>query len=59
MARSRSTDYGRRAGNEKATYNDRTQSHFRWDPARAEYPAFLQFAILDGRTRALSGTATG
>jgi 3-oxosteroid 1-dehydrogenase len=45
--------HGRRAGNEKTTYNDRTQSHFRWDPARAEYPAFLQFAILDERTRAL------
>jgi 3-oxosteroid 1-dehydrogenase len=43
--------YGRRACNEKATYNDRTQSHFSWDPARAEYPRFLQFAILDERTR--------
>jgi len=43
--------HGRRAGNEKATYNDRTQSHFVWDPARAEYPAFLQFAILDDRAR--------
>lgn len=45
--------HGRRAGNEKTTYNDRTQSHFRWDPAHAEYPAFLQFAILDERTRTL------
>ena len=43
--------HGRRAGNEKATYNDRTQSHFVWDPAGAEYPAFLQFAILDERAR--------
>jgi succinate dehydrogenase/fumarate reductase flavoprotein subunit len=43
--------HGRRAGNEKTTYNDRTQSHFHWDPALAEYPAFLQFAILDERTR--------
>jgi 3-oxosteroid 1-dehydrogenase len=43
--------HGRRAGNETTTYNDRTQSHFRWDPARAEYPAFLQFAIFDERTR--------
>lgn len=43
--------HGRRAGNEKATYNDRTQSHFVWDPARAEFPAFLQFAILDERAR--------
>ncbi|MGH2851028.1 MAG: FAD-binding protein, partial [Solirubrobacteraceae bacterium] len=45
--------HGRRAGNEKTTYNDRTQSHFRWDPGRAEYPAFLQFAIFDERTRSL------
>jgi 3-oxosteroid 1-dehydrogenase len=45
--------HGRRAGNEKTTYNDRTQSHFRWDPAHAEYPAFLQIAILDERTRTL------
>jgi succinate dehydrogenase/fumarate reductase flavoprotein subunit len=43
--------YGRRACNEKTTYNDRTQSHFAWDPARAEYPSFLQFAILDERAR--------
>jgi succinate dehydrogenase/fumarate reductase flavoprotein subunit len=43
--------YGRRVCNEKATYNDRTQSHFPWDPARAEYPNFLQFAVLDQRTR--------
>jgi hypothetical protein len=43
--------HGVRVGNEKATYNDRTQSHFPWDPARAEYPNFLQFAILDERTR--------
>ncbi len=43
--------HGRRACNEKTTYNDRTQSHFGWDPARAEYPNFLQFAVLDARTR--------
>jgi 3-oxosteroid 1-dehydrogenase len=43
--------YGKRVVNEKTTYNDRTQSHFLWDPARAEYPNFLQFAILDERTR--------
>jgi 3-oxosteroid 1-dehydrogenase len=43
--------YGRRACNEKTTYNDRTQSHFAWDPSRAEYPNFLQFAIFDERTR--------
>jgi succinate dehydrogenase/fumarate reductase flavoprotein subunit len=43
--------HGHRVGNEKATYNDRTQSHFPWDPARAEYPNFLQFAVLDQRAR--------
>jgi succinate dehydrogenase/fumarate reductase flavoprotein subunit len=43
--------YGKRVCNEKATYNDRTQSHFLWDPARAEYPNHLQFAILDERAR--------
>jgi hypothetical protein len=51
--------YGRRACNEKATYNDRTQSHFGWDPARAEYPNFLQFAILDARTRSLFASQGG
>ena len=51
--------YGRRACNEKATYNDRTQSHFSWDPARAEYPSFLQFAILDERARARFASAGG
>ncbi len=51
--------HGRRAGNEKTTYNDRTQSHFRWDPARAEYPAFLQFAILDARTMRLFARGDG
>ena len=44
---------GVRVTNEKTTYNDRTQSHFRWDPRRAEYPDFLQFAIFDERTRRL------
>ncbi len=43
--------YGKRVVNEKTTYNDRTQSHFLWDPAKAEYPNHLQFAILDERTR--------
>ncbi len=41
--------YGRRVGNEKATYNDRTQVHFVWDPARAEYPNYLLFAVWDQR----------
>lgn len=43
--------YGKRVVNEKTTYNDRTQSHFLWDPVRAEYPNHLQFAVLDDRTR--------
>jgi 3-oxosteroid 1-dehydrogenase len=51
--------YGRRACNEKATYNDRTQSHFAWDPARAEYPNFLQFAIVDERARTLYARGDG
>jgi len=51
--------HGRRACNEKATYNDRTQSHFVWDPARVEYPSFLQFAILDERTRVRFASAGG
>jgi succinate dehydrogenase/fumarate reductase flavoprotein subunit len=51
--------HGRRAGNEKATYNDRTQSHFAWDPARAEYPSFLQFALLDERTRTRFPSGSG
>jgi 3-oxosteroid 1-dehydrogenase len=42
--------YGVRVGNEKATYNDRTQSHFAtWDPRRTEYPNFLLFPIWDER----------
>jgi 3-oxosteroid 1-dehydrogenase len=44
---------GVRVTNEKTTYNDRTQSHFRWDPRRAEYPDFFQIAIFDERTRQL------
>ncbi|HEY1778562.1 MAG TPA: FAD-dependent oxidoreductase [Solirubrobacteraceae bacterium] len=51
--------YGRRACNEKTTYNDRTQSHFAWDPSRAEYPNFLQFAILDERARRLFAKGDG
>ncbi|MEV5072767.1 FAD-dependent oxidoreductase [Microbacterium sp. LMI12-1-1.1] len=47
--------YGVRVGNEKATYNDRTQSHFAWDPHRAEYPNVLQFVVMDKRCRDLYG----
>lgn len=43
--------YGRRVANEKTTYNDRTQSHFIWDPQRTEYPNFLQFVVMDQRNR--------
>jgi len=45
--------YGRRVGNEKATYNDRTQTHFAWDPFRAEYPNFLMFPVWDDRNSRL------
>jgi hypothetical protein len=41
--------FGVRVGNEKATYNDRTQSHFVWDAAHAEHSNWLQFAIWDQR----------
>lgn len=51
--------YGRRVGNEKTTYNDRTQAHFGWDPARAEYPNFLQFVVLDERARTIFASAGG
>ncbi len=55
--------YGVRVGNEKTTYNDRTQSHFIWDPARAEYCNWLQFAIWDQRNAdrypAQAGLETG
>lgn len=42
--------YGRRVVNEKSTYNERTQSHFVWDAAAAEYPNLLQYFIYDSRT---------
>jgi 3-oxosteroid 1-dehydrogenase len=55
--------YGVRVGNEKATYNDRTQSHFIWDAARAEHCNWLQFAIWDQRNAdrfpAQAGLETG
>lgn len=43
--------YGVRVANEKVTYDDRTQSHFIWDPRRTEYPNFLQFVVMDQRCR--------
>ena len=39
--------FGRRAVNEKAPYNERTQAHFQWDPLRGEYPNLLLFMIWD------------
>jgi 3-oxosteroid 1-dehydrogenase len=41
--------YGRRITNEKAPYNEVTQSFFHWDPHRAEYPNVVQFMIWDQR----------
>lgn len=42
--------YGRRIGNEKINYNDRTQLHFVFDPVRKEYPNHLQFMVFDSRS---------
>lgn len=42
--------YGRRIGNEKINYNDRTQLHFVFDPVRKEFPNHLQFMIFDERS---------
>lgn len=42
--------YGRRFGNEKAPYNERTQLHFIWDPVKLEFPNELGFMIWDQRT---------
>jgi succinate dehydrogenase/fumarate reductase flavoprotein subunit len=39
--------FGRRAVNEKAPYNERSQAHFEWDPYRGEYPNLLLFMIFD------------
>jgi succinate dehydrogenase/fumarate reductase flavoprotein subunit len=45
--------HGDRVGNEKATYNDRTSTHFHWDPVPAEYPNFLLFPVWDARNTRL------
>ena len=39
--------YGRRAMNEKATYNERGQVHYHWDAGRREYPNYLMFWLFD------------
>jgi 3-oxosteroid 1-dehydrogenase len=45
--------YGRRIGNEKTSYNDRTIPHLTFDVERAEYGNLLTFALWDERTNAL------
>ena len=42
--------HGRRFVNEKIQYNERTQTHFTWDPVHAEYPNIFGFMIWDSRT---------
>ncbi|HZU65592.1 MAG TPA: FAD-dependent oxidoreductase, partial [Novosphingobium sp.] len=42
--------YGKRVVNEKRDYNDRTQAHFPYDPAREEYPNHLLFMLFDERS---------
>jgi hypothetical protein len=39
--------YGKRALNEKAPYNERSQAHFDWDSHAGEYPNLLMFMIFD------------
>ena len=45
--------YGRRIMDEKRNYNDRTMTHFIWDPQRAEWTNMLVFMIFDLRTALL------
>lgn len=39
--------HGRRAMNEKATYNERGQVHYHWDASQREYPNYLMFWLFD------------
>lgn len=41
---------GKRIVNEKINYNDRTESHFVFDPVNKEYPNLVQFMVFDERT---------
>jgi len=45
--------YGNRVMDEKRNYNDRTMTHFVWDPQRAEWTNMLEFMIFDSRTATL------
>lgn len=45
--------YGSRIMDEKRNYNDRTMTHFVWDPQRAEWTNMLVFMLFDSRTAML------
>jgi 3-oxosteroid 1-dehydrogenase len=45
--------YGLRIMDEKRNYNDRTMTHFVWDPQRAEWTNMLVFMVYDQRTATL------
>jgi succinate dehydrogenase/fumarate reductase flavoprotein subunit len=47
--------YGVRVVNEKRSYNDRTKSHFYWDPNEGDYPNQILCMIFDQRTLDLYG----
>lgn len=42
--------YGERVYNEKFVYNERTRTHFTWDPLRSEYTNLFLFFLYDQRT---------
>jgi succinate dehydrogenase/fumarate reductase flavoprotein subunit len=50
---------GRRCVNEKIQYNERTQSHFYWDPVKARYPNHIQIMIYDQSCRERFGATGG
>lgn len=45
--------YGSRIMDEKRNYNDRTMTHFVWDPQRSEWTNMLVFMLFDSRTAML------